>query len=151
MRLSEAIMLGSTTVQMVATDWNSCALGAAANAIGLPKQITHFKKVNNHIQPETLNPRNIAIRKVWPWLGENSSPINLVQFEDTTLHIVRTTWMVQIWARFDYGVVEGKMTLEELVDYVRSVEPDCDQCNQFVCSCKKDPTTVEEKEIYAVK
>ena len=27
------------------------------------------------------------------------------------------------------------MTLEQLVDYVRSIEPDCD-CNRFHCDCK---------------
>ena len=37
MKLSEAIMLGSSTCKMERGNWNTCALGAAANAIGIER------------------------------------------------------------------------------------------------------------------
>lgn len=33
------------------------------------------------------------------------------------------------------SVMRGDFTFEQLVDYVRSVEPSCGDCNKFDCSC----------------
>jgi hypothetical protein len=37
------------------------------------------------------------------------------------------------------------MTFEQLVDYVRSVEPSCGECNRFECTCVKSAAPAEEK------
>jgi len=53
----------------------------------------------------------------WPWL-KNGYPGNISVKFDT--------------------VLTGGMTFEQLVDYVRSIEPDCGKCNQFECTCQKE-------------
>ena len=57
MRLSTAMMLGSTTCKMVPADWNSCGLGCAANAVGIPEATP---KTENRAKP------NSSGRKVAP-------------------------------------------------------------------------------------
>jgi hypothetical protein len=58
------------------------------------------------------------IKDAWPWLNDSGL-------------------LEAIWKRFDNQVVCGGMTLEALVDYVRSIEPDCGGCNRFDCTCKR--------------
>ena len=121
MRLSEAMMLGSTTCKMEAGDWNSCALGCALNAEG----------VRQYAGRDGYG-RSIETNDRWPWIW------GLIDDEGTT-------FAEQIWTRFDFQVCDGRMTLEQLVDYVRSIEPDCD-CNRFNCNCKttqQEPASVE--------
>ena len=57
MKLSDAMMLGSVTCRMEPGNWNSCALGAAANAVGIPRV-----------------GREALIREEWPWLTEEYTP-----------------------------------------------------------------------------
>lgn len=73
----------------------------------------------------------------------------------------RSMWMVhqdflKMWPWLDfpilsaiskkfYNVVEGRETFEELVDYVRSIEPECGECNTYVCTCKKTLEPVVEE------
>lgn len=104
MRLSDAIMLGSTTCKMVPCDIDFCAIGAALNALGIPKSLDLCLAPVRHRG-------NIAMR-IWPWLSKPSHP---------SVH----TWSYfnLIAFRFDNQVCNGLMTLEQLVDYVRSVEP----------------------------
>lgn len=46
------------------------------------------------------------------------------------------SWQRTIWATFDLKVMFDKtMTIEQLADWVRSVEPECRECNQFQCTC----------------
>lgn len=45
-----------------------------------------------------------------------------------------TSFASQIWEKFDNWVCGGHITYEQLCDWVRSVEPDCD-CNRFNCTC----------------
>lgn len=116
MKLSEAMMLGSTTCKMQATNWNTCAMGAAANAVGVPQGIA--------------TARLAAIKKIWPWLKGDSADANFPRFGPAH-------HLAAIWRRFDNRVVWGEMTLEQLVDYVRSIEPECGECNRFECSCVK--------------
>lgn len=104
MRLSEAMMLGSTMCKMEEGNWDSCALGSAANAIGLEKKHNTDERIDE-------------IYSAWPWL--------------------RGGQISGIWVRFDHCVVPGLMTLEQLVDYVRSIEPSCGECNRFECTCVK--------------
>lgn len=94
MRLSVAMMLGSTTCKMVPGKWSSCALGAAANAVGI---------ADNARRP-------YAIYDQWPWL----------RYPSPRGH----SFGAEIYSRFDADVCRGGMTFEELVDYVRSIEPD---------------------------
>jgi hypothetical protein len=66
MKLSEAMMLGSTTVKMVRFDITSCALGAAANAVGIPTPA----------QCENRRLRGILIGEKWPWIADRYTKRN---------------------------------------------------------------------------
>lgn len=131
MKLSEAIMLGASTCKMQPRDWNSCALGAAANAVGIERSSRY-------------SPRHIAISKYWPWLDKE---ISAIQKRPGNPHIwwpppfaqANTDWMVPIYQTFDGRVCCGRLTLEALADWVRSVEPACGECNRFTCTCKSKP------------
>jgi hypothetical protein len=88
----------------------------------------------------------IHIHEAWPWIMDGNK-------------FFRADWMAgqeqvsgleAIWSRFDILVCAGRMTLEQLVDYVRSIEPDCGECNKFECTCVKDEATVESTEAVAV-
>ena len=118
MKLSEAMLLGSATCKMVAGDWNSCALGAAGNAVGIP-------------QFDNILARALWIQDTWPWL-RNISRVQEYKGAELTIN-----YCEEIWTRFDNEVVGGAMTLEQLVDYVKSIEPQCGECNKFECTCVK--------------
>lgn len=128
MKLSEAMMLGSTTCKMVPGDWNSCALGCAGNAVGIP-QI-------ERLHPEqSTDGRSPWLIEYWPWL----------QF-DEALPGMASDQCITIWKMFDSKVCSGAMTLEQLADYVRSVEPDCGECNRVECTCPIPATLNEVRE-----
>jgi hypothetical protein len=114
MKLSEAMMLGSATCKMYPGNWNSCALGAAANAVGIPA------KYANDPGP----PRCVSILNYWPWLDTSHD------------YPGSPPWGGIIASRFDYQVCRGTMTYEQLVDYVRAVEPECGECCKFKCTCE---------------
>jgi len=122
MKLSEAIMLGSTTCKMERANWNTCAIGCAGTAVGI--------EVSASLRSSLLRARRIL--QEWPWLN--------------CLSEREYCYSEEIWTRFDNEVVPGYMTLEQLVDYVKSVEPDCGECKQFSCSCKKTEVEVERSE-----
>jgi len=141
MRLSEAIMLGSTTCVLEAGDWNSCALGAACNALGVPAdfigtEVTLMKqkfRVREFIRED-------EIAKYWPWLtGELSF---FVAFEGVDRFSqepwLASTWLEMIYVAFDDLVACGHWSLEALVDWVRSVEPECGECCEFECTCGEE-------------
>lgn len=123
MKLSEAIMLGSVTCKMEPGNMNSCAFGAALNAVGVP-------------QESWAAMRYTPLVKMWPWLRLHGGTIQLSDLGET------------IYRKFDLEVCTGSMTLEQLVDYVRSIEPDCGECNQFACTCTK-PAAPEVCEVIA--
>jgi hypothetical protein len=127
MRLSTAIILGSSTCLMKPGDWNSCALGCAANAVGMPQAIFNFDNRIIYKMPDGHSRREWILNE-WPWLRN----------KDKT----GGDFAVRIYMRFDYGVCDGNLTLEQLADFVKSVEPDCD-CNRFNCDCKKTGKEVE--------
>jgi hypothetical protein len=104
MRLSDAMMLGSTTCKMVAAEINTCALGAALNAMGFP----------NIDKKDLSQVRYDELRRLWPWLANE-------EYEDRDGY--SSTGLRAVYSRFDFLVCAGKMTFEELVDYVRSIEP----------------------------
>lgn len=115
MKLSEAINLGAVTVKMDACNMNSCAFGAALNAVGVPQEEIPCKRYTPLIEN-------------WPWLG--------VGYRSARLNDLAVT----IYSMFDSEVCKGKKTLEQLVDYVASIEPSCGYCNRFDCTCAKAET-----------
>lgn len=123
MKLSTAMMLGSTTCKMLPGNMNSCAFGAALNALGVPQE-----------EPSYM--RYTPLRKHWPWLTEDESRLSEPAKE--------------IYGRFDFNVCQGLMTLEQLVDYVRSIEPACGECNSFSCTCVTSETAEEAVQVVHV-
>lgn len=121
MRLSEAIMLGATTCQPKAGDMNVCVYGMALNANGVPLAALNYQW-----------DRYLEAARLWPWVYQ-SRPMPLIPF---------TALASTVWSMFDNEVCAGKLTLEQLADYVRSIEPDCD-CNRFNCDCAKKPVEAE--------
>lgn len=99
MRLSEAINLGSTTVKMEPANISCCALGAACNAVGISDDADRYS----------------AMRARWPWLNSGGY---------VTADGYSCRAATAIYTRFDENVCGGEMTLEQLIDYVRSIEPD---------------------------
>jgi hypothetical protein len=123
MKLSEAMMLGSTTVKMVRFDIRSCALGAAANAVGIP---TPAQSGNRRL-------RGLLIAEKWPWITDRYAPRN-----------PWSTYGSHIAQEFNARVCGGQMSFEALVDHVRSIEPECGECNRFECTCVRVPENAEE-------
>ena len=112
MKLSEAMSLGCTMSSTREANWQNCALGIAANAVGLDGCHSGV--------------RLLIIGDEWPWLVKN--------------HCYHAT---KIMTAFDTQVLAGTMTMEELIAYVRSVEPQCD-CNTFGCCCARIAHLVPE-------
>ena len=117
MKLSEAMMLGSTTCKMIPYDLATCALGAACNAVGC--------QVQKHS-------RWGFISQTWPWT-------------DGCREGADRDYCLEIAKKFDTFVAAGKMTLEQLVDWVESVEPSCGECNKFSCTCSPAPDEAKEE------
>lgn len=115
MRLSDAMMLGSVTCRMEKYNWNSCALGCAGNAVGIPNWGNVGRK------------RHDLIFQAWPWLLERchcamclAVTVDRIRYQGVAHH---ETYCDHITAAFDGQIVYGEMTLEALIDWVRSVEP----------------------------
>jgi hypothetical protein len=109
MRLSDAMLAGSmiwTSHRM--NNWNMCAIGTAANAVG----ITAYR--NGTVLG--LDTRAAGIRDHWPWLWEEFAG------SDST------------WIELISNLFEGGSEVENLVEFIRKVEPKCD-CNRFKCHC----------------
>lgn len=103
MRLSEAILLGRVTIiDPAPCDITRCALGMAANAVGVER---------------TTN----AVIGRWPWL---------LKLSDSRCPVMGSCYTGQVFYSvlvhiFDSHVILGHdWTLEQLVDWVCSVEPD---------------------------
>lgn len=73
----------------------------------------------------------------WPWLNAK---------EPYVTRETRNPYECEISRQF-IGVCNGGQTLEQLVDYVRSVEPECGECNSFVCTCPKPEVVAETTEV----
>lgn len=56
MRLSDAMVLGSTLVKMHPGCWETCAIGAAASAVGIPVDDARVESIIDE----------------WPWLQANN-------------------------------------------------------------------------------
>jgi hypothetical protein len=128
MRLSEAILLGDSLRKRYAyvflREFNGetfgCALGGAGLAVGFGVEDPY------------------AFRRIWPWTQKTTDGTRLVTLEDEI-------GLGCGHPSFD-GVCRGEATIEQLADWVRSIEPECGECNQFECTCPK-AEEVEEMEM----
>jgi hypothetical protein len=122
MKFSEAFMLGITTCKLLPRDVNSCAFGCALNAMGVP-QVANGKRTVDTI------PRYRELARLWPWLSTGAE-IGMGIMREPVPSAVGES----IYTKFDEEVCTGKMTLEELHDYIKSVEPECECCRSR-CDC----------------
>jgi hypothetical protein len=120
MRLSEAILLGDSLrdrnwdvfLDTTTTPPCGCALGGAQLAMG-----------RTDIQ---------GYRDLWPWVHDKAameSEFRDLLYEDH-IGVVDAAGHPNF-----FDVVKGSCTIEQLADYVRSIEPSCGECNQFTCTC----------------
>jgi hypothetical protein len=105
-RLSEAIRMGSLLIEEPrATDINACAVTMACNAIGVQVESEPLAKdYYNHLLEN------------WPWLQGKTVTCPFKRYELTGTTIV--------WLPFDQYVMSGKMTIDQLADWIRSIEPE---------------------------
>ena len=119
MKLSEAMMLGDSLRKRDPRVYlggskgcrYGCALGGAVLATGY----------------QTGQASEELMAERWPWLTDMESPHGC-------------TYAAYIGCDSKAGftaVIEGKITFEQLVDHVRSIEPECGECNRFQCTCVK--------------
>jgi hypothetical protein len=116
MRLSEQILLGRHLVEKPsASDLNACALGMGMKAEGIATE--------HRGQP---NYRGLVRR--WPWLLDDyqEKPCRCITVLDVDDDIKSETYCAAIAHLFDRHIIgtAPSWTLEQLVDYVRSVEPE---------------------------
>lgn len=126
MKCSEAIVLGDTLkhgeplifLRKVEEGWCGCALGGAQLALG----VTEIE----------------GFYRLWPWLRE--SPPGYSKALDYAFHIGGGLGHANYM-----DVSRGLYTLDELVEYVRSVEPQC-ACGRHGCDCVHEaaPEAVQE-------
>jgi hypothetical protein len=108
MRLSDAIALGSTMVKMKPCMWESCPLGVAAKAVGVfPEGYSCHQEIADRIMDE------------WPWLRANEAE-----------------GLRKIMKLFDWRVCDGDLTLNDLIYFVRQIEPPC-ECGVRNCVCAR--------------
>lgn len=135
MKLSEAMMLGDSLRDRVSDRFLTtrggrmcgCAIGGATLASGRTEYFAH--------------------RELWPWLLEESTNFSA----NYPSKPIRWESWIGIYSPVAFNkVVRGDATFEQLVDYVRSIEPDCGVCNRFECICAKDAEPVaDEKAVTA--
>jgi hypothetical protein len=172
MRASEAMMLGSATMKMVAGDINSCAIGAALNAMGceqhgvtiMPKLVEgleglapdeaafleilfNIRRTSFDLDVKFHNRQEDVVR-LFPWMcaphAQRGLPPSSLPVALTTDHLYKMYFSAgsQMYTcgslvalLFDHYVVGGLLSFESLVDWVRSIEPECGECRSFECSC----------------
>jgi len=117
MKLSSALELGSVLGGMKPQDINNCALGRAADAVGIPKQA----------RPASTCTRIDAIYDRWPWLAANNEEHGQAIME-----------------LFDHHVCKGTMTLNALIEHIKTIEPSCPTCCGFDCCCARAEYLLEK-------
>jgi|ERR1700722_1856827 len=100
MRLSDAMMLGSTLVKLNADAWNTCLLGVSVVATGGKD-----------------NWCNSECRARWPWIEIEFVPPPMIDAGITPRCASAIISLLTVL------VEKGAITLEQAVDWVRSVEP----------------------------
>lgn len=127
MKVSDAIVLGCMMGKLEGGSWNTCVLGVAANAVGIVKQ---FRMNFLGISTNVFRFRISGMEKTWPWLKD---------YPEDSLDPI--TWLNRISYRFECCVCPpdsddpDPAKFEELLAYIRSIEPSCGDCNRFECSC----------------
>ena len=133
MKASEALILGSLMTGWEPFNLKYCALGMMANALNMPSG----------------EGRRFALGKMWPWLTEADNPWfrrHNRELVDMLKHLPPAVAMGErivaaacpwswIATVFNREVFAGHMTLEELAEYIRKMEPECAECNRFNCHC----------------
>lgn len=119
MKLSDAMVLGDSLRSRNPDYWlignSGCAMGGAMLAVG--KKDDQEKCYRQHTSYTEY------MFDQWPWLA----PVHLGEISN----------------RFK-RVCEGKETLESLIDYVRSIEPECGECLRFGCICNEAVSSTAE-------
>lgn len=136
MKLSEAMMLGDV-LRVRTNKLYLCvldtAIGNSASVLGVdpstPEGTVCGCALGGAFYAATG--KTIYDRNFWPWLRESPKTGIL-------------DWEVLIGCGISNDisflrVMRGEATFEQLVDYVRSIEPECDECNRFDCQCDKAP------------
>jgi hypothetical protein len=113
-RLSDAMLLGSTMIELRPSNWHSCAIGAAGRAVGILPDLEHPGRVVENILD------------YWPWLEAN--------------HENR---LCEIVTLFDQRVCRREMSLDQLIEFVRSIEPPC-SCGSYNCCCTRVEQVMDE-------
>jgi hypothetical protein len=99
MRLSEALLLGSTLGETLKNDsYRSCLLGVACRAIGKE------------------NGGNDEVKTRWPWTEE-------WKFTHPVMGLTMLIPLRYVLTRMCDRVLDGTMSIDDVVAYVRSVEP----------------------------
>lgn len=111
LKLSEAIRLGSLLIQEPKeSDTNSCAVGMALRAIGDNRVFSQDQSSDDLHIPYR------AVVKTWPWLDQKSTYCPWCD-----CHVFSSGC---IWHPFDSHVMRGEMTIEQLADWIATIEPD---------------------------
>ena len=130
-KLSTMIMMGSTLLERFDPltylecdeegKWYGCAIGMACKAVGVPSA----KKY-----------------EMWPWLYELSR--NGFRYVSYVSCMFRTVCGLDPMGNSDAPIAH---TIEEIVDWVKLVEPECGECNRFQCSCVQRISVEEAEEV----
>ena len=125
MKLSSAIVLGIQTLDLSGSDFNCDILGVAANAVGIPRAVW---------TKESIKARNESILDHWPWLAKQI-PVEGKDYYQTRF--------VELSGHFDGE--DG--TLGDLLNHVRSIEPECGECNDYDCTCARVEEFIRQFEL----
>ena len=132
MYLSDAAVLGDSMRRRnpyiyleednIAGQHCGCLLGGAILAEGLGVSMG-----DNRMRAESR----------WPWLRDNSiEPVWFIINNGNKYEYIVTIGFFQ--------VCSGKLTFEQLIQWIRSVEPKCAECCRFDCSCGQLEQAVHE-------
>lgn len=107
MKFSDAILLGHGLKKFDSTQWLSddgscgCAIGGAILAVGLAQRF--IREAQHHSMSSVLSAYHVeCFREQWPWIEPR--------------HVAHISLMA-------HDVELSALTIEELVEWVRSVEP----------------------------
>jgi hypothetical protein len=135
MKLSEAIMLGTGTVEFDSCDWNHCLIGVGLGALGVTKGC-RIESVSR-----------------WPWLRKPFAVPRKIQetkvfgpFGDHDWFYRAKTEALYIISAFATRIDAGVCTLEEAVAWIRENEPQETEVQPEVKS--EEPTPAEAVEIF---
>jgi hypothetical protein len=118
-KLSSAMILGMQALRLSPGDINFDILGVAANAVGISRAGD---------SGDSIQARYEGLLDQWPWLARQI-PVEGKDFYRTLL--------MEISYRFDQQVCGGEITLNDLLVYVRSLEPECGKCCNYDCACER--------------